>query len=85
MNETQARHSLWRRGNLSYKLWDQQVPLYNKLKTLPAHVDEAVLLCARQFGKSHLGVIRAVDNCLKYQDRCFLIMGPTLKQTAASS
>jgi len=73
--------SAWRRGCLAYKLWDQQIPIYDRMNSLPEQVDEAVVLCARQFGKSHLGVIRAVENCLKFDDRCFLIMGPTLKQT----
>ena len=72
---------LWSRGNLAYKLWDQQRVIYEAIYSLPADIDEAVVLCARQFGKSHLGVLIAIEQCLRWQDKCFLIIGPTLKQT----
>lgn len=71
----------WLDGDLSYKLWPQQIPIYNQIRSLPSDVDEAVVLCARQFGKSHLGVLLAVEDCLRYDDICILIIGPTLKQT----
>lgn len=77
------QHEMWRRGSLRYKLWDQQLPIYDAIRGLPEHVDEAVVLCARQFGKSHLGVVMALEDCLRWKDRCFLVMGPTLKQTRA--
>lgn len=73
--------ALWSRGNLSYKLWPQQKGIYDAIYNLPPDIDEAVVLCARQFGKSHLGVLIAIEQCLRWQDRCFLIIGPTLKQT----
>lgn len=71
----------WLAGDLRYKLWPQQEIIYNKIRNLKKEVDEAVVLCARQFGKSHLGVILAVEDCLRYDDVCILIIGPTLKQT----
>lgn len=76
-----AIDALWRAGILGWKLWPQQLPIYERVRSLPREVDEAVLLCARQFGKSHLGVLLAVEDCLRYHDRCILVMGPTLKQT----
>ncbi len=77
----EAKHALWRAGLLSWLCWDQQLPIYNEIRDLPADIDEPVILCARQFGKSHLGVILAVEDCLRFDDKCILIIGPTLKQT----
>ncbi len=78
---TYAKHLLWWAGDLRYKLWSQQEPIYAAVRGLPRHVDEAVLLCARQFGKSHLGVILAVEDCIRFPNRCILIVGPTYDQT----
>ena len=76
-----AIEELWRLGILSWKLWPQQLPIYDQMRSLSPEVDEAVLLCARQFGKSHLGTLCAIEDCIRYPDRCILIMGPTIKQT----
>lgn len=48
---------------------------------LPPHIVEFVVLCARQFGKSSLGVLRALSRGIKCRDSCILIMGPDTKQT----
>lgn len=69
----------WSKGELSYKLWDQQLPIYKSIRENQGHL--SVVLCARQFGKSHLGVLMALEDCLRYPDHCILIIGPTLKQT----
>ena len=76
-----AQHSLWQRGLLRYKLWDQQLPIYNAYRQLPPTVTEAVFLCARQFGKSHLGIILALEDCIRHPNTCTLIIGPDIKQT----
>lgn len=81
MSPAEVRKLLWDAGDLRYKLWPQQEPIYNAVRGLPRDVDEAVLLCARQFGKSHLGVLLAVEDCLRFPDRCILIVGPTYDQT----
>jgi hypothetical protein len=65
---------------LEYKLWPQQLPIYNGIRSLPKKTETIVILCARQFGKSHLGVLMAIEDCLRYPGKCVLIMGPTLKQ-----
>jgi hypothetical protein len=79
---SQLRHYCWQAGDLSYKLWPQQIPIYDTIRNkIPSHVNEVVILCARQFGKSHEGVLLAVEDCLRYPNTCILIMGPTLKQT----
>lgn len=75
-----VKYRLWYDGDLSWKLWPQQEPIYYGIRRLTAAVVEVVVLCARQFGKSHLGVLLAIEDCLKFQDSCILLMGPTLKQ-----
>lgn len=81
MNLKTLTDQLWLRGNLKYKLWEQQESIYDAIYALPKEIDEAVVLCARQFGKSHLGVLIAIEQCLRHKEKCFLILGPTLKQT----
>ena len=70
----------WRRGELSWKLWKQQEPIYNGIRSLPKNTETVVILCARQFGKSHMGVLLAIEDCLRHPGKCILIMGPTMKQ-----
>lgn len=72
---------LWRRGDLEFLLWPQQIPIWQTLNSMPPHVVEFVVLCARQFGKSTLGVLRALAQALKHRDSCILIVGPDIKQT----
>lgn len=72
---------LWRRGDLEFLLWEQQEPIWSLLQDLPPHIVEFVILCARQFGKSTFGVLRALSRALKKRDRCILIIGPDTKQT----
>ena len=71
----------WRRGTLSYKLWDQQLPIYESIRGLPPHTDPVVILCARQFGKSVLGALLAVEDCLRHDEVAVLIVGPSIEQT----
>lgn len=76
-----AKSWMWRKGNLSWKIWEQQEPIYKGIRALEKKVGTVVILCARQFGKSHLGVLMAIEDCLRYPNKCVLVMGPTLKQT----
>lgn len=71
---------LWRRGDLQFLLWDQQLPIWEAMDGMPPHIVEFVVLCARQFGKSTLGVLRALSRAIKQRDCCILIMGPDTKQ-----
>ena len=75
-----AIHALWNVGILSWKLWPQQLPIYNAVRDLPDDIDEAVVLCARQYGKSVLGVLLAIEDCIRVKNVCVLIVGPTIKQ-----
>lgn len=75
--------TLWARGDLSYKLWAQQYRIYNTISELPRDTQVVVVLCARQFGKSVLGCILALQDCLKNADVVVLIIAPTIKQARA--
>ena len=77
----ELQHGLARAGDLSWMLWPQQLPIYEAIRKLPHSVDEYVVLCSRQFGKSHMGVLLAVEDATRYRDRCILIIGPDTKQT----
>lgn len=77
------REILWNRGILSWKLWDQQKVIYETLRALPRTVQTVVVLCARQFGKSVLGVLLAIEDCIRNPDVIVMIIGPTLIQTEA--
>lgn len=80
---TEAQDQLWRRGILTWKLWEQQLGIYETVRKLPRHVQTVVLLCARQFGKSVLGVLLALEDCIQNKDIIVLIIGPSIKQTRA--
>lgn len=72
---------LWRRGDLEFLLWEQQVVIWAAMNNIPPGVTEFVILCARQFGKSTMGVLRALSRAIKHRDCCILIMGPDTRQT----
>lgn len=74
-------YSLWKAGILAYQLWPQQKDIYWSVRSLPPSVTDVVILCARQFGKSHLGVLFAIEDCIRYPNTCIPIMGPTEEQT----
>lgn len=73
----------WGQGDLSWKLWPQQEPIYNAIRSLPKHTEPIVVLCARQFGKSFLGTLLAVEDCLRNPGVAVLVVGPTIDQTTA--
>jgi len=77
---TREIHSLWESGILSWMLWLQQLPIYMGIRELPPIVTLAVILCARQFGKTHLGVLMAIEDCLRHSNKSILVVGPTIKQ-----
>ena len=70
-------------GVLEQKLWPQQKLIYDTVRALPVTTTTAVLLCARQFGKSVLGCLLAIEDCLQNPDVVVMIIGPTIKQTRA--
>lgn len=76
-----ASEVLWERGILTWKLWPQQRGIYDTIRTLPRTAQVVVVLCARQFGKSVLGVLLALEDCIQNADIIVLIIGPSIKQT----
>lgn len=83
MTPLQARYLLWSRGELRFLLWDQQQVIYDTVRNLPNTVQQVVILCARQFGKSVTGCVLALEDAIKNPNSVILIIGPTIKQTRA--
>lgn len=81
MNVIQQKHYAWRRGRLDWKLHKAQDVIYKLVRNLPQDQREALLFCSRRFGKSFLGVILALEDCLQHPGKQVAIIGPTLKQT----
>lgn len=54
---------LWQRGNLRWKLYENQKIMYDSIKQ--SGRKQTIISCARRFGKSHLMCILAVEACLK--------------------
>jgi hypothetical protein len=76
-----AKHELWRRGILYWKLHKAQKIIYKLIRSLPKDQREALLFCARRFGKTFLGVVLALEDCLQNPGVQVAIVGPKLKQT----
>jgi hypothetical protein len=74
---------LWQHGDLSYKLWQQQINIYERIRKMPTSIQTVVCLCARQYGKSVLGCLLATEDCLRNEDIVVMIIGPTIKQARA--
>lgn len=55
--------------------------IYKLIKSLPPEQREALILCARGFGKSFLEVVLALEDCLQNPGVEVAIIGPSLKQT----
>lgn len=70
----------WKRGFLAWKLHEGQLAIYEKIRSFEPHQKEALVFCARRFGKSTLGVVLALEDCLRKEGQVRII-GPTIKQT----
>ncbi len=81
MDPLKIKHELWLRGNLTWKLHKSQRLIYDDIKKLSPDVREAVILISRRWGKSYLGVVMAIEDCLRKDDSQVFIVGPSLKQT----
>ena len=74
-----AKKILWYTGNLSYKLHSDQLVIYNQIKLLIEQGQkEFALRIARQYGKSYLIVVLALEICIKNPKVIVRILGPTL-------
>lgn len=81
ISEKELLTYLWLKGELSFLLEPQQWPIYEAIRNLPNGVMEFVVLCARQYGKSVIGVLLALQDAIRHRDVCILIIGPDTKQT----
>lgn len=77
----EIKAELWKRGILSWKQHTGQRIIYKALRALGSDVREPVILCSRRWGKSYLGVLMAIEDCLAAPGRQVFIVGPSLKQT----
>jgi len=75
------RNELWRRGDLSWKLDPHQKQVSDLLAENKS--DEVLFLCSRQFGKSYLNLIYALEFAIKNPRAIVRIAAPTLKQCAS--
>lgn len=80
-HKTKVRHELWRLGLLEWLLWPQQRTIYRKIRSNESDGEFVVMLCARQFGKSYLGTVMAIEDCIRHPESLVIIVGPTSKQT----
>ena len=76
---TVAQHTLWKTGILSWKLHSSQLQIYNELwDALNNNQKQFAMRISRQFGKSYLLVILALEICLRNPGVIVRIAGPTL-------
>ncbi len=68
---------------LFWKLHGVQLKIYKQIKSLPAHVREALVFCSRRLGKSYLATVMAIEDCLQGPNRQVFIVAPSLKQARA--
>lgn len=78
---TQLRRALkvvWLLGDLRYKLHDTQIKIWESLENQTAQ--EALILSARQLGKSYVACAYAISFCIRNPNSIVRIAAPTLKQ-----
>lgn len=77
-------NTLWQRGSLSWLLYKHQLPIYYKirevLKSDDPNLNSYVIDCARQFGKSFIMFLIAVENCLQIPNSTVVYVGPLKSQ-----
>jgi hypothetical protein len=73
----QAVIGLWHRGVLAYKLKEHQYDLYSFIAEPPGK--KAVCAVARQFGKSFVALLVAVETCLRKKNARVSVVAPTAK------
>ncbi len=72
----------WYGGDLRYKMHENQLVIYDNLRVLPVTTRYRVVECARGFGKSWLGCMMAIQDCLREPSRYPVqIIGPEKSQT----
>jgi len=74
----------WRRGLLEWLLRPHQRPIYHKIRQILVSLDSQhnsyVIDCARQFGKSFIMFLIAVETCLRNPKQTVVYVGPLKTQ-----
>lgn len=76
---TEAIEACWTAGDLAYLLHESQETVHDQLRKLDPKIRQRVVFISRRWGKSWLGVIMALEDCLRNQNAQVFICGPTLK------
>lgn len=71
----------WLTGDLRYKLHPVQRMIHATIRGLPQEQRDAVILCARRFGKSFLVVCMAIEDCIQNPGCIVRVVGPEIEQT----
>lgn len=72
---TQAKHELWRRGELTWKLDPFQKGLHQQFLANPDKIQ--VVLSSRRLGKTFAVCVIAIEQCLKKPNSIVKILAPT--------
>ena len=80
----QVKEELFRRGELSWLLYEHQRPIYRKIREVLASTgtddNSYVIDCARQYGKSFCMFVIAVEECIRYPFQTVVYVGPLKSQ-----
>lgn len=83
-SKAQITQELWRRGVLHWQLRPHQKVIYDKVREILSSNDPMlnsyVIDCARQFGKSFIMFMIAVENCLRESYQTVVYVGPLKSQ-----
>ena len=75
------RQEAWTRGLLRYLLHGNQASIYDRL-TGPAKPRRFFVLCSRRIGKSYLGIVLALETCIRTPNARVLYLAPSAKQAS---
>jgi len=80
----EVKNELWRRGELVWLLRPHQRPIYDKIRQILVSKDTQhnsyVIDCARQFGKSFIMFLIAVEECLRNPKQTVVFVAPLKSQ-----
>lgn len=84
VSRQQVLDELWNRGELKWLLYPHQRPIYEKIREVIASDDPTknsyIIDCARQFGKSFIMFLIAVEECLRRPKQTVAYVGPLKSQ-----
>lgn len=84
MTKDEARLLAWQKGALKWLLYKHQMPIYDKIREVLASTDPKVnsyiIDCARQFGKSFIMFVIAVEECIRNPGSTQVYIGPLKSQ-----